>query len=152
MCSHPPRQRQNRNNKRRFSDLEPCRSLNTIESSPTIIKYRALSISKLFLWELEFITIKHHYALKKELTSDITLSPLKIHMQLSFNFENDDDNNNNNISNNNNTEQKTNTNNNNTDGTNNNNTFSNNNNNNNMETKDECDIRLWLVIDHENDR
>ena len=127
-----------------------------IEPIPTIVKYRAISINKIFDWELEFMTIKHHYALKKELTSDITLSPLKIHMQLSFNFDNDEDNNSNNNANGNgscNNDAPGNGNNNNN---NNNNSNSNNNDTNHASNgedgKDECDIRLWLVIDHENDR
>eukprot|EP01084_Bolivina_argentea_P228479 385876_1 len=103
-----------------------------------IVKYRAVSINKLFLWELEFMTIKHHYALKKELTSDLTLSPIKVHMQLSFNFESD--------------EEKKKNNNSSSQNSNNDSQSNNDNIHNETESKDECDIRLWLVIDHENER
>merc|ERR1719206_206109 len=129
------RQRQTRSpTKRRFSDLTPNNDP-TFTPQPTVVKYRAVAINKKFDWELELMTIKHHYALKKELTSDITLSPLKIHMQVSFNFDKEDE-----------EGENTST----TSPTTNRNTDTNSNTTNNKE-KEECDIRLWLVIDHEDE-
>jgi len=152
MSSHRCPQRQRRvNNKRSYSDADqqPLSDTDTIVNAPpTVVKYRAISISKVFDWAIDFMSIKHHYALKKDLTSDLAFPPLKVHMLLSFNFENDDENNSSSNNNNNNSNSNNSSNHSSQESS----SHNNNNNNNNDDNKDECDIRLWLVVDHENDR
>lgn len=132
--SSPARLRQVRNNKRRYSELEHANT-NALAPNPTMVKYRAVAVNKVFDWELEFMTVKHHYALKKELTTDITLPPLKIHMQLSFNFDGEDGDGNHNEHSN---SSPNSTNDSSNPGS--------------ADSKDDCDIRLWLVIDHQNEQ